>query len=492
MNGNNTVRFSDIEPLCLLRRVLRNIWLVIMAFLIFAMSAALFCGFIRKPSYTATMTYAVTSKRVTYGASMNVNAAREVAAVFSELIGSDMISDTIRRVEPNLKDFDGKLSASRVGDSNFIVVTASSDSPRKSLLAIRTLAEKFPELSDYISKNASVTVLRNPTASGWPTNSVNTKKISLVAGAGGAVLMILILCAFAVYGETIQTRSGARHLLDCNVITTVNHEKKHLTLGTLFSAKKQEVAVFSPTVSFAYTEAIGSICTQLEHEKEKNGSRVFLITSVGANEGKSTIAGNVAVGLAAGGAKVALMDTDFRNPSQNKFFGNVYSMPLPLNRLLAQDFTVDKMGQCVHYSHKHRIFMLFSDRAEEGATELLTGPAMPCLMREMSAMDYVIIDSPPMGMFPDAEVLAALADASLLVVRQDRTPACDINDAVDALRGSKSAFLGCVLNDMMTLSSDSGYGYGYGKKYGYGYKYGYGSGSSGSGTDAGKGSDAHE
>ena len=69
-----------------------------------------------------------------------------------------------------------------------------------------------------------------------------------------------------------------------------------------------------------------------------------------------------------------------------------------------------------------------------------------------------------------------MVDASVLVVRQDCTPACDINDGIDLLRRSKSRFLGCVLNDMTgTLTEGYGYGrYGYGYGYGYG-RYGYGS-----------------
>ena len=65
---------------------------------------------------------------------------------------------------------------------------------------------------------------------------------------------------------------------------------------------------------------------------------------------------------------------------------------------------------------------------------------MPELLKRLRRMDYVIIDSPPMGICPDAEALADLADASVLVVRQDYTSACDINDAADVLRGARLSF----------------------------------------------------
>ena len=99
---------------------------------------------------------------------------------------------------------------------------------------------------------------------------------------------------------------------------------------------------------------------------------------------------------------------------------------------------------------------------------------------ETKTGDYVIVDTPPTGMFPDAEILADRVDASMLVVRQDYTAACDINDAIDSLRQCKASFLGCVLNDML-MSSHRKYGYG-GGRYGYGNKYNYG----GSGRHPGK------
>jgi Mrp family chromosome partitioning ATPase len=125
------------------------------------------------------------------------------------------------------------------------------------------------------------------------------------------------------------------------------------------------------------------------------------------------------------------------------------------------------------------LYMLFPVNADVRSSELLSVPCMVPLLQQLKIFDFVIVDTPPMGMFPDAEILADVVDASLLVVRQDYTAACDINDAIDALNDSGSTFLGCVLNDMrIPAYSQYGYGarygYGYGGKYGYGRRYGYG------------------
>ena len=68
--------------------------------------------------------------------------------------------------------------------------------------------------------------------------------------------------------------------------------------------------------------------------------------------------------------------------------------------------------------------------------------------------DYIIIDSPPMSLTADAENIIDQVDASLLIVRQDKTFIAEINDTIDLLTDSDAYFAGCILNDYRTIQSD--------------------------------------
>ena len=476
--NTKTINLAHISTACLLRTLLLNLWMIAAAAIIFAMSTSLFFSWFHTPSYQADMTYAVTSRVTSHSSSGNRSATSEVTATLAELLPSNMVTGRIRNSSEKLADFDGTITAEQVDEANMIIVTCTDDSPEAAFRAICAVEELFPTIVEYVSTDCVVQVIRNPDVSGTPANQVNTGRIIKTAALAGAVLMAVLLCWISISRETIQTRTGARHLLDAPIIATIDRVRRKRSLKLLLKRRgSKPLQVFSPTTGFAYTEQINTICAQVELEASANSSKIFMITGVGENEGKSTVAGNVAAALAMRGNRVALVDCDLRNPSLCRFFDNKYIAALPLNKLLSQPYTKENLLNCMLRHNQFNLYMLFSHALDRRCTELLTSHTMTMLLQQLRVFDYVILDTPPMGYFADTEVLLDKVDASMLVVRQDRTPACDINDAIDLLRRSDANFLGCILNDMTgTLTEGQGYGYGYGYgnygKYGYG-NYGY-------------------
>ena len=463
---------THLSTVCVARMLLRNLWVIAATALSFSLAVNLCITWLHVPEYQANMTYAVNSRTSSYTSAGNLTSTREVASVLTELLSTDVMTDAIRNYDSRLKGFDGTLTAKQVGESNFIVVTATASTPESAFLALRALTVVFPDVADFISSRNVLVLMRNPAVSAAATNQMNVQRLSRMAGLAGAAVMAALLCFITVKSETIQTRTGARELLDAPIIASICHERKNRTLKTAIRRSHRQVHVYAPTTSFTYTEQISTVCTHLEHEANANGRKVFMVTGVGENEGKSTVAANVAASLALKGHKVVLVDCDLRKPAMNKFFDKVYTSPLPLNKMLAMPYSPDHVRQSLVLNEQLNLYMLFPVASDFRSAELLSGPAMAPLLQQLKIFDFVIVDTPPMGMFPDAEILADLVDASLLVVRQDYTAACDINDAVDSLNDCKSCFLGCVLNDMRTSSYSL---YGYGTKHGYGSKYGYGS-----------------
>ena len=243
--------------------------------------------------------------------------------------------------------------------------------------------------------------------------------------------------------------------------------------------KKERLLPRSPMDSFFFQEAFFRLRTSVEQaETEKNNTgRVLLVTSVTAGEGKSTVAANLALALAQKHRAVMLIDADLRNPTQVRLLGRKAMGKEGLSKLLQSGVSdAGRIAAAAAYDEATNLVTLVNDQPCRNAAELLSSESMARLVAAVrKTMDYIVIDSPPIGMFADGDMLADLADDALLVVRQDVVSAGDINDAADAIAQGKARFLGCVLNNMQSFSLFhrlSGYGYG---SYGYGYHgYGYG------------------
>ena len=127
----------------------------------------------------------------------------------------------------------------------------------------------------------------------------------------------------------------------------------------------------------------------------------------------------------------------------------------------------------INYNEMTKLYTLYTTSIRRKQAEAISKDTLLPLLRTLrEEFSYIIIDTPPIGFFADAEVLADVADASILVIRQDMAPSMIINDAIDNLMDTNSEFLGFVFNNVRSFKAFSFKTGGY--EYGYGYGYGYG------------------
>lgn len=480
---NRGLQWSHIEPYCLLRTLLRQLWMLLMAGAACAMAAWIVLSCFVTQQYTSSTTFAVTARASTLYYT-NITAAADMASSYTQLLQSRVLRQTM---EQDLgMPLDGTVTAQQLGETNLIRVTVTAGTPRQALVLLKAVSDNYGSLSAHVSSTAVLSQLNAPSLSVAPSRSYNVPRICLMAAIAGAALTALGVAWASVSSGTVQTQEGARSDLDAKIISTVPHEGRRTRklLGWMDDRRggkrlRRNLNISSPAISFAFTESIHRIAEKFQHEHAK-GRRVFLFSSVSAAEGKSTLAANTAISLASRGVNVLFIDLDLRRPVQSEMLGLSVKQKNELGTLLTESAAPEKILSAAVTDPATGLHSLLSTKSYTDVIELLASAQLAkvvALARER--YDYVIIDSPPLGFFSDSELLSDLSDASVLVVRQDTVPAPEINDAIDALRAGKAEFLGCILNDMSHLTAYSaGYGYGYGY-YGYGYgkkydKYGYG------------------
>lgn len=210
--------------------------------------------------------------------------------------------------------------------------------------------------------------------------------------------------------------------------------------------KNNAPLITNPLIKKDFIEDNLSLCSALEYHARKRGQQVILLTSVGENEGKSTVAANLALALAEKGRRVALLDCDFRKPALHKIFDISVEKEKTLTSYLLQEET--DPSPHLTQSKKHGIMLCVSQSSDRSVTKLLNNGKLPVLLQQLRTQaDYIILDTPPMLAAADAESLAGMVDTALLVVRADYMPTASINKGLERLRKSAPDVSGFVLNN---------------------------------------------
>jgi capsular exopolysaccharide synthesis family protein len=173
----------------------------------------------------------------------------------------------------------------------------------------------------------------------------------------------------------------------------------------------------------------------------------LLITSALPQDGKSTIALNVATVLAEGGKRsVLLIEADLRRPSLSQRLG------LPIRPGLAEHLEngLDPVS-ALRLIEPMRWYLLPAGTCQGNPTELLQTDSFPRVLQKLSPyFDWILLDSPPAIPFTDSLLISQHTDASLMVVRAGHTPRESIEDALKLL-GLKKV-LGILLNGVEGLN----------------------------------------
>jgi len=481
MKDKNVLDFSAVEPYCVLKAIAHNLWMVIFAGVIGLLAATMILNVTVTPQYSSSMTLVVSARSGASTYYSDTTAAGQTAATFSELLQSSLMKNIVAK-EMGVSSISGSISASQVGDTNLITVTATADNPKEAFLIVKAVENNYAEVSDYISRTAVLRVLDSPSVSTSAYNNSDIKRNAKISGLVCAGLMLVAILWIFISRDTVQNREGAKRKLDARILTVIPHEYdrgKKLVKG--FDRRKrrsENLLINAPTRSYGFCESMRMISARLEHEKEK-GSSVFMFTSITESEGKSTVSANTAISLCNKGYKVLLIDVDTRKPAQKKLLLKDTDLFEDFGAMFENEsFTPEEIVNKAYRIKLYGLDILANAKPYLSVLDKLSSDRMAEIIKlAKKKYDYVIVDTPPMGYFADSEVMSEYVDAAVLVVIQDIVPADDINEGIDSLKLGGADMLGVILNDVRYLfqsNSVYGYGYGYGRsKKGYGYGYGY-------------------
>jgi capsular exopolysaccharide synthesis family protein len=171
--------------------------------------------------------------------------------------------------------------------------------------------------------------------------------------------------------------------------------------------------------------------------------KTILITSPVSGDGKSTLVSNLAIAMACAGQKTLILDADFRKPTQHLIF-----RLNPRERCLSDVFAGTlALGAAVQPTGIETLHVLTCGYQIANPAEVLHSPQFAHLLTCLTEVyDRIVIDAPPVTVVTDAQILGALCDATVLVLRADKSVRKVAQHAIDPASVG-AHLLGVVVNE---------------------------------------------
>jgi capsular exopolysaccharide synthesis family protein len=393
----------------------------------------------------------------------------------------DQLARTMSPQNPALQSLDNQIKVTKSNIAgNIATMKAMLTTSRQQLQAnngklegvIRTIPSKERALLDITRqqaiKNNLYTYLlekREETAVSYAATISDSRTIDAARGSVKPVKPVkaMIFLLFGLVGLMLPVGAMAtRDALNNRVTRRADVEgSTHVPiLGEVTKNKNAETLVLAPRSRSVIAEQIRTLRTNLQFLRTNAGeSQVLLFTSSISGEGKSFVSLNLGASLALVDRKTVILEMDLRKPGLRSSVDVANSAGI--TNYLIGEATVDEVLQPVPGHDNY--FIIPSGPIPPNPSELLSGPRLETLFADLrQRFDYVIVDSPPIGLVTDAQLIAPFADATLFMVRHDVTPKNNLR-MIEALhKEHRFKKLNIILNAV-----------GEGESYYYSYGYGY-------------------
>ncbi|TCJ14166.1 polysaccharide biosynthesis tyrosine autokinase [Flaviaesturariibacter flavus] len=266
-------------------------------------------------------------------------------------------------------------------------------------------------------------------------------------------------------------------ILDDKITSRVDIERQTGTpiMGEVGHAGAENTLVVKARSRSFIAEQFRIARSNMQYVLPDKSCPVLMVTSSFSGEGKSFISTNIGAVMALAGKKTVVLEFDVRKPKILSGLG-MAKKPGLTNFMLGKATAAELL---VPVDGIDNYWVLPCGPIPPNPAELLLDPKLNELFDYLKAnFDFIVMDTPPVGMVGDAMTLAKYVDATLYIVRQGVTHKKQLEMVNDFYKSEKLPKMNIILNDVK-LRAGYGYygygryGYGYGSSYGYGYGYGY-------------------
>jgi polysaccharide biosynthesis transport protein len=457
--------------------LMKRLKLIIVITLISTIASGLISVFLIDPTYKADISVIISQEKAESAPSTqtynDIMMYQKMVKTYAEFAKSRMVGDRViesLQLDMSVTALQGMLTVTPKGDTEFLTLSVKSKDPKLAQDIANQYARSLKFVSKEVKKVDNVQLLDEallPTGKDSPRVSLNVA----IAFFLGLMVSIGLVFLLEYLDNTVKTKEDIEKLSDIPVIGLLPFDE------VLAEGKIQGILTTYSNPKSNAAEAYRTLRTNIQFSSLDKDIKTLVVTSTKPGEGKSTIISNMAITMAQSGKKVLLLDCDLRKPSIHKKF--TLSNSKGLTNVLLKD---KKFEDCINATDVDNLHVVTSGPVPPNPSELLGSNKFKLLLKHLSTIyDVVLIDTPPVLIVTDSQILSSICDGTVILTCHGETEKEALIEGKSLLQKVNSNILGVVLNKV----PEGGKGYYYGKYYGrkstrrklYGskndYSYGY-------------------
>lgn len=410
----------------------------------------------------------------------DINAAQKLVNTCQIIFkSSTMMDNLIANLDlPYTKDeLDEMIKASSVNNTEVMELVVESSSAIESEKIVNELVELSKEEFSRVIKSGSIEVIDYGEVNTDPSYP-NVLLITAAALILGVVITYISVLVREMLDVAVKNDDNLAQLYDVPVFAEIvdfdNSSSSKYGYGYGYGKKAAKKPAeqnsfserfISESTPFAITEAYNTARTNTMFAVSTGNRKIIAVTSSNPSEGKSTTCANFAISFANAGFKVLLVECDMRKPTVAKNF-NIK----PKNGLSSVLGGFCTVNDAINEDVMKGLDIIAAGDIPPNPSELLGSEAMKTfLIASAESYDYVFLDTPPVNVVTDSQLMNDVIAGIVFVVRENSTTHPDIQSALEKIRLANGKTLGFIKTFGHMGKSGR-----YGKKYSYSsYKYGY-------------------
>ena len=381
--------------------------------------------------------------------------------VNSVLRGLEM---TEKNLEREARKHEGRISNAPTQEKEYMSIARQQEI--KANLYTMLLQKREENAITLASTASNGRIIEIPMAGKSPVSP--KKNVYLLAALIiGIAFPVCIIYLMDLMKYKIENRKDVEKLCNLPILA-------ELPLGNIQESVRGAIVVHENKNNLM-EEAFRSLRTNLLFML-KPDEKIIMITSSQPSDGKSFVAGNLAVSLAYLGKKVMIIGLDIRKSGLDKVFGLNSHSPGITNYLTQTEHT-DFSEWILASGISPNLDIFPRGNIPPNPTELVSRSTLDKLILQLKEKyDYVILDTAPIAMVTDTSIISRVADLCVYVCRADHTPKAAFQFVNTLKEQASFCPIAIVINGIDLQKKKNKLNYSYGYKYGYGHTYGYGYG----------------